>query len=415
MRRSYKYRLYPNVTQTRLLEEILETHRRLYNAALAERQAAWHNEKRTVLFDHQSAAFLQERKTNEWYKKVHSHSGQSTLRRLDQTFKYFFQRVKQGKPPGYPRFKSRNQFNSIPFNQYGNGVKFRENKLHVFAVGQMRIKVHREPQGKIKTVSLKREGEKWYAVLSCDLGNLVIEPSTNPPVGIDLGIDSFVTTSNGESYPNQRILAANLPELKRRQRAISRKKKGGSNRRKAMKRVSQLHTRIKNLRHEHHHRVALDLIRRYGVVALESLDIKHMLLGNRGTARSIGDAAWGIFVSTLKCKAESAGVRVVDVDPQYTSQTCSRCGHCEKANRESQKVFRCIQCDHIENADVNASKNILARGLAWIGPAEGNVVQRDERSPRKSKTPGTVVRPTRCVQKTLWDWLDHDSSSGEKD
>jgi putative transposase len=149
-------------------------------------------------------------------------------------------------------------------------------------------------------------------VFSCDLGEVKVSPSTNPPVGIDVGLEHFLTSSEGEHEPNPRYLKEALPDLRREQRSLFRKKKGGSNRRKTRRKVARVHTRIRNLRREHHHQVANRLVRRFGLIAVESLNIKGML-GNDRLARSIQDAGWAGFLSILRHKAESAGAVIAEV------------------------------------------------------------------------------------------------------
>jgi putative transposase len=368
VRRSFKYRLYPNQNQERELGIMLETLRRLYNTCLEQRKTAWETEQRTVKAGEQSKWFTQERKTNPWLARLTFNSGHAVIMRLDKAYQAFFRRIKSktGKA-GYPRFKGRDRFHSIEFECHGKGNKLKGDRLYVQHVGDVKVKLHRPIQGAIKTVTLKREAEKWYVVFSCDLGDVAVPESMNPPVGIDVGIESFLTTSDGEHFPNPAHLKAALPELRRRARAVARKKRSGKNRRKAVKRLAKAHARVKNLRKEHHHQTALNLVRRYGLVAVESLNIQGMVRNHR-IARAISDAAWGGFLSTLRYKAESAGVAFVEVDARGTSQLCSECGT-EVRKDLSIRTHRC-SCGLVLHRDHNAARNILARGATgWIAPA----------------------------------------------
>src|SRR5262249_41610796 len=146
--------------------------------------------------------FKHQRATNPYFARINFSSAQATMRRLDKAFAAFFRRIKAGEDPGYPRFKGRDRFDSIEFPAYGDGIRLIGTKLRVQHIGTIGIKLHRSIAGTIKTVTLKREAGKWYAVFSCDLGPVTIEPSTNPPVGIDVGIESFLTTSEGEQESN---------------------------------------------------------------------------------------------------------------------------------------------------------------------------------------------------------------------
>lgn len=383
MRRSFKYRLWTNANQEHELAVMLETHRRLYNACLAERRERHENDKTTVRYAEQSAKFKVDRRTNPYHARLNFSSAQATMRRLDKAFQNFFRRVKAKQKAGYPRFKAFDRFRSIEFPAHGDGIRLKGDRLRVQHVGVVRVKLHRPVQGTIKTVTLKREAGKWFVVVSCDLGEVKIPPSEDPPVGIDVGLEKFLTTSNGETVANPRYLKTALPELRRKQRSLSRKKKGGKNRRKARVAVAKAHARVANLRREHHHQIALKLVRRYGLVAVESLSIKNML-GNDRLARAISDVAWGNFLLTLRSKAGSAGVAFVEVNPRGTSQECSACGRVVRKDL-SQRRHSC-DCGCSMDRDENAARNILARGLpAWTGPAGANVDQRVERPPRSRR------------------------------
>ena len=327
MRRAFKYRLDPNASQESDLETMRETHRRLYNACLDERKTVYEAEKRTVIYTDQSATFTKARKTNPFYANINFSSAQATLRRLDKAYKAFFRRAKAKKGKvGFPRFKGRDRFDSVAFPSYGDGIRLNGTRLRVQAVRkEIKVILHREVEGTIKTVTLKREADKWYVVFSCGLPDVPILPTDKPPVGIDVGLESFLTTSEGKKEPNPRYLKDALPELRRKARAVSRKKLRSKNRRKAVKRLRKIHSWVRNLWKEHHHQVALKLVRRFGFVAAERLDIEEML-GNGRYARSISDAGWDGFLLTLRCKAESAGIEYVGVDARGTSQCCSRCG-----------------------------------------------------------------------------------------
>jgi putative transposase len=279
--------------------------RRLYNACLNQRQAAYETEGRSVKYTEQSAWFKHERGVNPYFAQLNFSSAQATMRRLDKAFQNFFRRVQEGNgKPGYPRFKSRDHYDSIEFPSHGDGVRLRDDKLYVQHVGTIRVKLHWPVVGTIKTVTLKREAGKWYVVFSCDLGDVQVEPSSNPPVGIDVGLEHFLTTSDGAHEPNPRYLKEALPHLRREQRSLSRKQKGGSNRRKQRRRVARIHTRVRNLRREHHYQVACRLVLAYGLIAVESLNVQGML-GNDRLAQAIQDAGWSGFLSILRCKAES--------------------------------------------------------------------------------------------------------------
>lgn len=372
MRKAFKFRLFTNANQERELDIALETHRRLYNTCLDYRELAYSQYGASLSSVDCSRWFKHQRATNPYFARINFSSAQATMRRLDKAFAAFFRRVEAGEGPGYPRFKGRDRFDSIEFPAYRDGIRLVDGRLYVQHVGTIKVKMHRPIEGKIKTVTLKREAGKWYAIFSCDLGPVAVEPSTAAPVGIDVGLESFLTTSDGEQEPNPRYQKTALAELRRAQRALSRKRKGGKNRRKSKRKVAKIHARVARLRKEHHHQVALKLVRRYGFIAAESLNIKGMLKNDR-LARSISDAGWSGFLLTLRSKAESAGVAYVEVDARGTSQQCSACGT-EVRKDLSVRRHDCPHCGISLHRDENAARNILARGLlARTGPVGGNV------------------------------------------
>jgi putative transposase len=372
VRRAFKFRLFTNANQGRELDIALETHRRLYNACLDYRELAYSQHGVTITYVDCSRWFKHQRETNPYFARMNFSSAQATMRRLDKAFAAFFRRAKAGEKPGYPRFKGRDRFDSIEFPAYGDGIRLIGSKLRVQHVGMIKVKLHRAIEGEIKTVTLKREAGKWYATFSCDLGPVEVEPSTNPPVGIDVGLESFLTTSDGDRESNPAYQKTALPELRRAQRALARKRKGGKNRRKSKHKVAKIHARVARLRREHHHRVALKLVRRYGFIAAESLSVKDMLKNDR-LARAISDAGWSGFLLTLRSKAESAGVVYVEVDARGTSQHCSGCG-AEVRKDLSVRRHDCPHCGLSLHRDENAARNVLARGLlARTGPVGGNV------------------------------------------
>lgn len=418
MYRMYKYRLCPNKTQLKALASSLETHRRLYNSALEDRIAAYKNDKKTLRCSHQYKTYSAIRNQQiddlkngkdgpHWMAHISAVSMRDTIARLDLAFDAFFRRLKNGEDPGFPRFRGRDRYDSIPFNNYNSGCVLLDPcgdpvfcdsedgvtkgfKLKLFGIGKIRVRLHRPIQGKIKAVVVKREGVHWFVVFSCDLGPIIVEPSKGPCVGIDVGLESFYTTSNGRHEKNPRYLKSVLPKLRRQQRSLSRKRKKSKNREKCKRRLVILHTKVKNNRKEHHYKASLKLIRRFGTICVENLNVKDMIKNGK-FSRSIGDAGWSSFISILKCKAESAGVRVISVEPRGTSQECSQCG--QVVNKDiRERMHKCPHCGLKIHRDVNAARNILARGLARTEPAEVNVTHKRKRPPRSSKPSDIVCR-----------------------
>jgi putative transposase len=379
--------LRPTSKQADALGACLEDTRQLYNAALEERREAWRMGKRRVTLYGQQAQLKDIRAADpERYRRWSVNCERAPLRRLDRAFQAFFRRVKAGEKPGYPRFKGRGWFDSVEWPD-GDGARWdsqpcdRVTRVHLLGIGHVRVHQHRAVKGRVKTVTVKREGGRWYVILSCD--NVATEPlpPTGAVVGIDLGVASFLTTSDGTHVPNPRHLAAAAERVTAAQRALSRKKRGGNRRRKARERVGAHHRKVRRARLDHAHKTALALVRDHDVIAHEALKIANMTrrpkprLAEDGTYEPNGaaakaglnkvilDAGWGVFLKILHDKAEEAGRVVLEVDPRHTSQRCAKCGHVAAGNRVTQAEFRCLSCGHEAHADVNAAINILRSGL----------------------------------------------------
>ncbi|MEV4070805.1 RNA-guided endonuclease InsQ/TnpB family protein [Nonomuraea fuscirosea] len=392
MRRSYKFLLRPTARQAAALAACLEDHRQLYNAALEHRRTAYAKAGVSVRYGDQSAELKHIRADDpDGQGRWSFSSQQATLRRLDKAFRAFFDRVKAGRTPGYPRFKGRGWFDSVQWPKDGDGCRWDSQPEHPTAtyvrlqgVGHVRVHQHRPVHGRVKTISVRREGRRWYVLVSCQGVPAQPLPATGAVTGIDMGVASLVTTSDGEHVLNPRHLAATADRLAVAQRALSRKKRGSKRRRKAVARVAALHAKVRRQRIDHAHKTANALVRDYDVIVHEDLRITNMTRSASGTIdapgrnvaqksglnRSILDAGWGVFLTILARKAESAGRELIAVNPAGTSRTCARCGHCAKENRVTQAEFVCTACGHAAHADVNAAVNILRAGLALRRAAE---------------------------------------------
>ena len=361
MRKAFLYRLYVNETQSDKLDNLLRLARQLYNAALQQRRDAWKYQHKSLNYYDQANQLKEVRNEIPEFAQLNFSATQDMLRRLDKSFKAFFRRVKTGEKAGFPRFKSRDRFDSITFPTYGDGIKIKGNRLYVQNVGLLKIKMHRVLEGEINTVTIKRECGKWYVVFS-DTVEIKPLPVSDRTVGIDVGLKSFAVTSDSEYIENPRYLKEAEAALRVSQRSVSRKKKGGNNRRKAVKLLAKKHLHVKRQRADFAHKIADNLVKNYGRIAVEDLRIKNMVR-NHHLARSISDAGWGQFVSILSYKAEYAGREFVQVNPNGTSQICSGCGATFKKNL-STRVHNCPACGLSLNRDFNAALNIKRLGLS---------------------------------------------------
>ena len=242
-------------------------------------------------------------------------------------------------------------------------------------IGNIRIRLHRPLEGKLKTATITRDCGEWYVSYVCEVEATPL-PATGRQVGVDVGTTYFCITSDGEFVGNPRYFNSSMKALRVGQRSLSRKKRGSNRRKKAKTAVAKLHRKVARQRLDFHHKTAAKLIRENDLVAHEDLNVSGMGKGN--LARSIHDVGWGQFFSLLSQKAASAARTVIAVDPRYTSQACSKCGHTCRENRVSRSRFVCRSCGHTANADWNAALNILARALPSVQNVE---VMRGLRSP----------------------------------
>lgn len=397
MIRAYKFLLRPTARQTAALGEMLRDHCSLYNGALQERRDAYrHTSKTSVRYGDQSAQLKEIRAFDpERQGRWSFSSQQATLRRLDKAFQAFFRRVKAGQTPGYPRFKGVGHFDTVTFPRDGDGCRWDstphdpQTRVRLQGVGHIRVHQHRPVEGRVRTISVKREGSRWYVVLACD--NVPAEelPSTGATVGIDMGVTHFLTTSDGEHVANPRFLQAMADELAEAQRHLAafprRTRQRTKRHRAAARKVAGLHGKIRRQRADFHHKTARMLVADHDVIAHERLNTVGMTkspapkpdpeqtgsflpngaAAKAGLSRGILDAGWAQFLGILANKAESAGRLVVPVDARNTSRTCPECGHVAKENRATQAKFQCTACGFAANADHVGATNVLDRaGLA---------------------------------------------------
>lgn len=358
MRKAYKFRLYPTKEQQVQIQFTLERCRLLYNRLLEERRIAYETNKTTLNYYDQANTFNERKKHIPVLKQVHSQVLQDVAKRLDKAFQAFFRRVKSGETPGYPRFKSVGRYDSFTYPQ--GGYLLNGNKLKLSKIGEVKIKLHRQPQGEIKTCTIIVKNGKYYTCLSCETEPMPL-PACDDAVGIDLGVKHLAITSDEEFYEHPKFFRESERKLKRKQRVVSRKKKGSNRRRKAIRELAKLHEHIANQRKDNAHKVSRKLVNQYGLIAFENLNVQGMVK-NHHLAKSIADASWNQLVQYTTYKAEEAGRRVVLVDPKNTSQLCSNCGEVVP-KKLSERIHRCEHCGYVQDRDINAAKNILKRAL----------------------------------------------------
>lgn len=343
MMKAYKFRLYPHREQEQKMLWTLTRCRELYNAALSERRDAYKYAGRSVSYYEQKRDLPDIKQAiRPEYNDIHSQVLQNVLERLDKAFKAFFRRIKNGETPGYPRFQGRNRYNSFCYPQ--GGYSLSEKHVMLSKIGRVRIKLHREIAGTMKTATIKYEAGQWYIIFLCEVEQIDPLPLSCEEVGIDLGVTHFAALSDGTFIDNPRHFRKAEKQLARRQQALSRKKCGSHRREKAKRLVAKAHRKIRNQRRDFQHKASRKLVNCYQTIVFEDLQVANLTKAPKpkqdengtylpngaaaksGLNKSILDAGWAIFQQLCSYKAAWAGRDVVLVDPRYTSQVCSQCG-----------------------------------------------------------------------------------------
>ena len=390
--RAFRFLLQPTVKQRAALERLVVGQRELYNAALEERREAWRWNRRTVSRYDQYRTLTGLRQVRPDTLAFGVTVCRGTLNRLDQAFKAFFRRVRMGETPGFPRFQGQGRFDSVSWpDRSGWKLDQARRRLYLQGVGQVRYRPNRPLRGVAKTITVRHEGRRWFLTVFCVGVPTRVLPATGRSVGLDVGVASLATLSDGTVIANPRPGRRAAERLAAAQREYTTKVRGSIRRRRGAQRIGALHRKAANQRRDHLHKVSSGLVGAYDLIVHEDLKIANMTRrpapranddgghgpngasAKSGLNRSILDAGWGTLLGMIAYKAEDAGRQVIAVDPRHSSQRCWRCGHTDAANRLSQAEFRCQACCHQAHADLNAARNILRAGLA----------QRDQR-PREA-------------------------------
>jgi putative transposase len=347
MIRAYKFRLYPSKLQDTEMRRHLWLSKNLWNELLAHAKQVYEATKK---FPKKT-----ELQSMVKGKGMYSQTQQCVSHRVFESIKRVFTLKKKGISCGFPRFKSFDRMKSLQYPQ--SGFKLGA-KLKVTPFGEISIKQHRDIKGEVKTLSLKREGSgKWYAIFTAE-EEVTPKKNKGGEVGIDLGLKSFATLSNGEVVSNPRHLRQHEDKLAFLQRNLSRCTKGSKNRYKAKHKVALLHERVANTRRDFLHKLSTSLVSQYSKIVMEDLAPKQMSEKNFG--KSIHDAGWGMFSNMIRYKAESAGCEAVFVDPKNTTKECSKCGVLSKKHLWD-RVHLCPSCGYSADRDLNAAQVILKR------------------------------------------------------
>ena len=349
------------------MNQTLEECRWLYNRLLEERKLAWEVADVSLSLYSQHKRLPVLKAERPFLATVHSQVLQNVALRIDLAMKAFFRRVRAGEDPGYPRFRGQGRYDSFCYPQAPSGCQLQGDRLVLSKIGPVKVKLHRPLEGTPKTVCIRRSATgKWYATFSCEMETTPLPPLDNA-VGIDVGLNAFAVLSTGEHIENPRFFRQEERVLARAQRRLSKEAKGTAKRRKRKKVVARVHERVGNRRRDFAHQHSRRIVNQHQVIAVEDLQVNRMV-HNHCLAKSIMDAAWSQFAACLSYKAENAGRSFIAVNPAYTTQTCSRCGH-RQVMPLSERLYSCVCCGLQLDRDHNASLNIRALGLQSLGLA----------------------------------------------
>ncbi len=361
-----QYRLKPTKAQATQLDSQLEECRCLYNHFLAARRDAWEARQESLTYHKQARTLPALKEGCADLSRVHSQVLQNVAVRIDLAFKAFLRRCKAGdKAPGYPRFRGYGRYNSMTFPQYGNGCQMVEGMLKLSKVGALRVVEHRPLEGTPKACTIRRSPTgKWFVTIACDIDAQPL-PTMGAAVGIAVGLLSFSTLSTGEQTPCPKFMRTDEKDLQRTQRQLAAATKGTSARSKRRRIVARVHERMVNRRTNFAHQESHRVVKRYDVIAVEDVSVNQMV-HHHCLAKSIQDAAWSQFATCVSYKAAWAGRTFVAVNPAYTSQDCSGCGHRQKKTL-AERTHACVCCGVTLDRDHNAALNIVRLGLQSLG------------------------------------------------
>ena len=362
--RAYRFRIYPSEEQEKEMNKHLWLAKNLWNELLEFSKQMYAD-----------FSYFPTKSTLQLVVKsygLYSQTQREIANRVHNAVLRVFKLRKRGIKCGFPRFKSIDRMKSLHYPQYGFDFPL-DKKLKVTPFGEIAIKKHREIRGRIKTLTLKRESSgKWFAIFCVEEEKQLPKENKGEAVGIDLGLKNFATLSNGMTINNPRHLKKYEERLALIRRELSKKKKGGSNRKRAKIRVAKLYEKISDCRRDFLHKISTEFVNDYSFIAVEKLASQEMAEQDYG--KQIHDAGWSMFANMLAYKAEGAGCRVVFVNPEDTSKMCSRCGNIRDDLTLWDRIYTCPNCGLSTDRDINAARNILIRATPGQGGsnASGN-------------------------------------------
>lgn len=377
IKKAYKFRLYPNKEQQELIEKTFGCCRFVANFVIAQQKKEediWirtnelvqlgflstNNYKSKFFNKYQSMKDIPQLKKHYiWLKEVDSVALQTSVENVADAYARYYKKQNEK-----PKFKSKkNPVQSYTTKYTRGNIKILDRYIHFPKLGMVRFANSQKVTGNIKRATIRKNPSGKYFV------SLLVETEINQfdktgsSVGIDVGLVKFATLSNGVQYDNPKFFQSLEKKLIAEQRKLSRRTVGGSNWNKQRIKVARIHEKIVNCRKDYLQKISTDIVKNHDIIGMEDLKVKSMQQ-NKGLAKDISEVSWYQFRTMIAYKCEWHNKKLVLVDPKYTSQRCNKCGHIEKNNRISQSQFVCQSCGHMDNADVNASKNIEELALA---------------------------------------------------
>ena len=350
--KTYKYKLKLTKEQASQIDQWIGTCRYVYNLALDCKIQCYKKGVSLSMYDLMKQ--LTDLEDVEWIKSVPANSLQNVIERLDKAYKVFFN------GGGFPKWAKKGEYNSILFKK----VQLKDNTFVLPKIGALKVFKDRMPNGKLKTATILKEHNGYFLTVTFGGQAENLYPTDESQVvGLDMGISHFLTDSNGVFVENPRYTKKYEKLLRIKNRALARKKKGSNGFKKAKLEITKLHHKIANVRKDFLHKLSFQYVKDNSLIVAEDLKVKNMIKFGH-LSKHIADVSWSMFFNQLSYKSKKYEKSFIQINPKFTSQKCSCCGHIAKENRKTQAKFECTSCGNQQNADFNAAQNILGEGIA---------------------------------------------------